>query len=256
MPQQLAHSEVKRAALIVIGNEILSGRTQDTNTSVIAKTLNQKGIVLAEVRVVPDIEARIVEAVNDLRGKVDYVFTTGGIGPTHDDITAASIAKAFGVPLSIHPEAYAILEKHYGPGNFTDPRRKMAMTPEGASLIHNPVSGAPGFVMGNVHVMAGVPKIMKAMLDAAVDRLPGGKPVLSRTVDAAFPESKIAAQLGDLQKKYPTIDMGSYPQYENGVATTQLVLRGTEEGLLETAAAELTEIVNALALETPQAVKP
>jgi molybdenum cofactor synthesis domain-containing protein len=235
------------AALVIIGNEILSGRTQDANTQYIAKGLNQKGIRLSEVRVVPDIEDRIIEAVNALRGAVDYVFTTGGIGPTHDDITAQSIAKAFRVPLIRHEEAYRVLVEHYGSEEaVTSARAKMAITPEGATLINNPVSGAPGFVIGNVYIMAGVPKIMQAMFNAALDTLEGGAVIISRTVECPFPESAIAEQLTALQAVYPDIDMGSYPVYQNGEHSTSLVLRGTNEPRLSEAERALTEIVRGL----------
>ncbi|MCB1563123.1 MAG: competence/damage-inducible protein A [Alphaproteobacteria bacterium] len=235
------------AALVIIGNEILSGRTQDANTNYIAKGLVERGIRLSEVRVVPDIEDRIIEAVNALRNAVDYVFTTGGIGPTHDDITAQSIANAFGIPLILHEEAYRVLLDHYGSEEAVTPARaKMAMTPEGAQLISNPVSGAPGFVIGNVYIMAGVPRIMQAMFDAALETLEGGAIILSRTVECPFPESAIAEQLTALQGEYPDIDMGSYPVYQNGEHSTSLVLRGTDEPRLSEAERVLTEIVKGL----------
>lgn len=242
----LDNPDIKRAALIIIGNEILTGRTQDANTQWIAERLLPRGIMLAEVRVVPDIEDKIIKAVNELRAEVDYVFTTGGIGPTHDDITAASVAKAFGVPLEINQEAYKKLEAHYGAENFTAPRKKMTMVPRGASLIPNPVSGAPGFKIENVHVMAGIPRIMQAMFDHAIEALAPGEPMRSRTVSCALAESIIAEKLTALQDRYPDIDIGSYPHFCGGVLGLSLVLRSTDETQLDRAAAELVEIVSTL----------
>lgn len=179
--------DIYKAALVVIGNEILSGRTQDTNTAWIAEQLVPQGVVLTEVRIVQDIESDIVEAVNALRAKSDYVFTTGGIGPTHDDITAQSLAKAFGVDLALHEKAYQILAEYYeGEDNVTAARRKMAMLPKGAKLIPNPVSGAPGFCFENVYAMAGVPRVMRAMFDDVKAMISCGKPVLSRTVTCSL----------------------------------------------------------------------
>lgn len=225
------------AALLVIGDEILSGRTQDTNTQFLAKGLGARGIRLSEVRVVPDDKLRIVQALNALRASYNYVFTTGGIGPTHDDITAECIAEAFEVPLIQNPDAMKMLEAHYHPKGetVTPPRAKMALIPEGASLITNPVSGAPGFIIGNVHVMAGVPRIMQAMFTAIENSLEGGALMLSRQMDAGLPESKFAAALGDLQKQYPDISMGSYPTINDGVWSAVIVLRGTDEVMLDRA---------------------
>jgi len=225
-----ASPKSRQSALLIIGNEILSGRTQDTNTAFIALRMNDIGIPLSEVRVVPDIEQEIVESLNALRAKHDIVFTTGGIGPTHDDITAASVAKAFGVSLALNPQALQMLVTHYGGAeHVTPPRRKMAMIPDGATLIPNPVSGAPGFTLQNVHVMAGVPKIMQAMLDNVLATLTPGAPVLSRTVACALPESAVADALAALQARYPNITIGSYPQFRpGGVPGLSVVLRGTD----------------------------
>jgi molybdenum cofactor synthesis domain-containing protein len=238
--------KIVTAGLLIIGNEILSGRTQDANMAFLGHRLNEIGVRLLEVRVVPDIEADIVTAVNALRDRFDYVFTTGGIGPTHDDITAASIAKAFGVPLIQNPEARARLEGNYRPGELNEARLRMANTPEGASLVDNPVSTAPGFLMGNVFVMAGIPVIMQAMFESVVHRLVGGKPLLSRTLTVALPEGKIAAGFGALQDTYPDVEMGSYPFSRDGRFATRLVLRSSDEDRLAAAAAELDALITGL----------
>jgi molybdenum cofactor synthesis domain-containing protein len=234
------------AGLIVIGNEILSGRTLDANTQFVAQKLSGRGIALAEVRVVPDIEAKIIKAVNEVRVEVDYVFTTGGIGPTHDDITAASIAKAFGVKLHADLHARKVMEEHYGRTDLSEPRLKMAMIPVGARLIPNPVSGAPGFIMENVHVMAGVPKIMQAMLENVLPLLKEGPPILSNTVTCSLRESEIAERLSALQDKYMDVDIGSYPQYRAGPGSLSLVLKSTQPERLKSATGELAEIIRAL----------
>jgi molybdenum cofactor synthesis domain-containing protein len=235
-----------KAAVIIVGNEILSGRTQDSNIKYIADRLATRGISIVEIRVVPDIEARIIEAVNALKGQVDYVFTTGGIGPTHDDITAESIAKAFGVKLVQSAEALAVLEKNYGTKDLNPARLKMTMVPEGASLIPNPVSGAPGFIIGNVHVMAGVPAIMQGMLESILPHLREGAKIQSRTVNCELPESKVAADLDALQKKFPDVDIGSYPHFKPGHSMVSLVLRSTDIAALEKATDGLVKIVKAL----------
>lgn len=235
-----------RAALLIIGNEILSGRTQDTNTQWIADKMTQRGIRLAEVRVVPDQEPAIIEAVNDMRAKVDYLMTTGGIGPTHDDITAACIAKAFGTELYEDPEAYKILEAYYGKENLTEPRLKMAKVPKGSSLILNPVSGAPGFQIENVFVMAGVPRIMQAMLENVMEKMQGGQPILSNTVTCTLGESMIAKDLSDLQDKYPDVEIGSYPHYRGGVLGLSLVLRSKNDPRLDQATHDLIDIIRRL----------
>lgn len=225
----MQNSEFITAALIIIGNEILSGRTQDANTSWIAKKLTDRGIILSEVRVVPDVESRIVEAVNALRPVYTYVFTTGGIGPTHDDITASSVAKAFDVVLEENKEASSILEAHYGAESLTPARKTMALIPVGASLIPNPVSAAPGFVLENVHVMAGIPKIMQAMMDHVIGTLGQGPAILSNTVSCNLPESVLAQGLADVQEAYPSVDIGSYPQFKDGVFGVSLVMRGIDK---------------------------
>ena len=234
------------AAFLVIGNEILSGRTKDVNLGFLAEQLTALGIRLREARVVADLEADIVAAVNETRARYDYVFTTGGIGPTHDDITAECIAKAFGLPLIRHSEAVARLERHYQPGMLNEARLRMANTPEGATLIDNPVSTAPGFQIGNVFVMAGIPSVMQAMFDGLKGRLAGGAPVLSHTVSAFLPEGTIAKGLGDLQQRYSDLDIGSYPFHRQGKYGASFVLRGTERSRIEDAAAELRTLIASL----------
>jgi molybdenum cofactor synthesis domain-containing protein len=236
------------AALIIIGNEILSGRTHDKNLPHIAKTLGAVGVRLSEARVVPDVEDEIIDAVNTLRRKYDYVFTTGGIGPTHDDITAECVAKAFGRKLIQHPEARRrMAERSASTGTeLNEARLRMANTPEGAELIDNPVSAAPGFRVENVHVMAGVPQIMRAMLDNVKDSLVGGAQMMSKTVLCTLGEGTVASGLGKLQKKYPDVDIGSYPQYNRGGYRVSLVLRATEAGMLAAATAEVAALVRDL----------
>lgn len=234
--------KIYTAAVLIIGNEILSGRTLDKNTQYIAEKLNEHGVRLMEVRIVPDIESMVVHGVNRLREQYDYVFTTGGIGPTHDDITATCVAKAFCLPLTRHPKAYEIMLGYYGKDKLTDARLKMAMTPDGATLVPNPVSGAPGFNIENVYVLAGVPKIMQGMLDHIVLSLKGGAPVLSRTVEIRAQESEIANALGTLQDEYPDIDIGSYPQYSSEGPRVAVVLRGTDEVTLDDAVKAVEKI--------------
>lgn len=231
-------------ALIVIGNEILSGRTQDTNTAWIAEKLNGMGIVLQQVRVVQDVESEIISAIHELQGKADYVFTTGGIGPTHDDITTESVAKAFGVELELNKDAYEILVRHYGgEEHVTAPRRKMAMIPKGAALVNNPVSGAPGFHIGNVFVMAGVPRIMQAMFDDVKTRIRRGKPVLSNTIACSLAESAIAEPLEKIQNRYPNVAIGSYPHFRGGILGLSLVLRSTDDPAIDAATREVISLI-------------
>ena len=240
---------VYSACLIIIGNEILSGRTQDVNLNHLALRLNDWGVRLREARVIPDVEGTIIDRLNDCRARFDYVFTTGGIGPTHDDITSASVAKAFGVALVKDPEAMRILAASYPPGEFTPARQKMAEVPDGAVLIENTVSAAPGYQIGNVFVLAGVPSIMRAMLDTLRNRLVGGAPVLSRTVRASMPESRVADGLGKIQGRYPRLDIGSYPFFAGGRYGTSLVLRGTDTDELEAAAGEVATLVRGFGVE-------
>ncbi|WP_289035795.1 molybdopterin-binding protein [uncultured Roseibium sp.] len=231
------------AAFLVIGDEILSGRTKDKNIGFLADYLTTIGIDLREVRIVPDVTEKIVDAVNELRAGYTYVFTSGGIGPTHDDITADSIAAAFGVPIDVDPRAKAILEAHYPPGQLTPARLRMARIPEGANLIDNPVSKAPGFRIENVHVMAGVPSIMQAMVDAIAPTLKTGRKMLSRYVDADVPESRLADQVGEIQIRFPETLIGSYPRTNDGRFTTQIVIRSRDEDTLEEATAAVREAV-------------
>jgi molybdenum cofactor synthesis domain-containing protein len=239
--------ETITAALLVIGDEILSGRTKDVNIGTTAEFCTELGINLMEVRVVADIEDDIISALNALRRRYTYVFTTGGIGPTHDDITADAVAKAFGVAMPINPEARAMLEARWKQTGteVNEARLRMARIPEGASLIVNAVSAAPGFRIENVHVMAGVPIIMKSMLEAILPTLKAGRKVLSRTVAAAVGEGTIGGPLGALQLDYPDVKMGSYPQMGAGYVRTELVLRSTDEARLDEAAAKVQAMVDA-----------
>jgi molybdenum cofactor synthesis domain-containing protein len=237
------------AALIIIGNEILSGRTKDANLPHLAEVLNSVGVRLLEARVIADIEREIIDTVNTLRHKYDYVFTTGGIGPTHDDITAESMAKAFGQKLIRNPEALSRLQTHYQEIGLelTEARLRMANTPEHATLVDNPVSTAPGFRVENVFVMAGVPKIMQAMLDNIKGQLHGGKPMLSSAVHCNLGEGIIAAGLGELQKKYPEVDIGSYPRFGSGGGfRVTLVMRHTDPAVLEKVTGEVCDLIREL----------
>jgi len=231
-------TRIYRAALVIIGDEILSGRTQDANLAYLAKWLNSHGIRLAEARVVPDIEDEIVAAVNACRAKYDYCFTTGGIGPTHDDITAASIAKAFGVPLVEHPVAAKMLRDYYG-DKINERRLRMALAPEGTELIYNKVSLAPGFRIGNVYILAGIPAVARSMLDALSGKLAGGQPVVSRTVSAWAMESVVAPVLDALQGENPDVAIGSYPVYRDGRAGANFVMRGTDQARVDRVAMDL-----------------
>jgi molybdenum cofactor synthesis domain-containing protein len=238
------------AAVLVIGNEILSGRTKDANLNYLAVGLNEIGIRLLEARVIPDVEARVIAAVNELRATYDHVFTTGGIGPTHDDITADCVAKAFGVPLLKNQRAVDLLTRHYGGAeHLTEARLRMAHVPEGAILIDNPVSAAPGFQIGNVYVLAGVPRICQAMFDGLKGRLTGGDKVLALTVSAHIGEGVIAKDLGLLQQRYGDLDIGSYPYFRQGRYGASFVMRGTSRDRLEAAAVELRDIIRALGAE-------
>lgn len=234
------------ASLVIIGNEILSGRTHDKNIPHLATELNKAGIQLREVRVVPDIEGEIIAAVNAVRARYDYVFTTGGIGPTHDDITTASIAKAFGLKVIRHPEAEAALRAHYSAEMINEARLKMADVPEGATLIPNAVSTAPGFCIGNVYVMAGVPKIMQAMLAATMPLLTGGDSVGSLSITTDLPEGTVADGLTAIQNKYPTVDIGSYPQYADGKPHTTLVCRSMDAAANKAAMDEINTMLSQL----------
>jgi molybdenum cofactor synthesis domain-containing protein len=221
------------AALVVIGDEILSGRTQDKNVAQLATWLNEQGIRFAEVRIVPDDMERIGETVNALRPAHDYVFTTGGIGPTHDDITVDAIAAAFRVPVIVHPAARAILEDYYRgrPGGLTEARLRMARVPQGAELIPNPTSGAPGVKIENVYILAGVPNIAASMLDALTGKLEGGRPIVSVTIGARAPESDVADLLRETEAAHPGTAIGSYPFFKDGRYGANFVIR-TEDAEL------------------------
>jgi molybdenum cofactor synthesis domain-containing protein len=239
MTETTGQPAIVTAALLVIGDEILSGRTKDKNIGTIAEHLTNIGIRLKEVRVVPDEEEEIVAAVNALRARYDYLFTTGGIGPTHDDITADAIAKAFGVSIDVDQRAVALLLERIPRADLTEARLRMARIPAGADLVENSVSKAPGFFIGNVIVMAGVPRIMEAMLAVVTPRLRTGPKLLSRTVDAQIREGDVAPVLTATQKAFPDVAMGSYPYDQNGRYGALLVLRTTDSTRLEEAAAAL-----------------
>ena len=236
------------AALLLIGNELLSGRTQDANLNYLAKQLTVLGIVLREARFVSDDEAEIIAAVNALRARYNYVFTTGGIGPTHDDITCESVAKAFGLNYILNLEAQEILEDYYdGSGReLNEARLRMAHTPEGATLVDNPISRAPGFRVENVIVMAGIPAVMRAMFESIAPELEGGAKVASRSVAVLMGEGDIARPLGDLQERYDSLEIGSYPFVQKGKFGTTLVLRGTDAAQVDAAAEELKLILRSL----------
>lgn len=230
------------AGLVIIGDELLSGRTQDRNVSQIAQWLNLQGIRLLEVRIVPDIHDRIVEAVNALRATNDYLFTTGGIGPTHDDITVDALAAALGVPVVIHPKARAALESYYRDrGGLTEARLRMARVPEGADLIENRMSGAPGIRVGNVFILAGVPHITTLMLDALSGTLEGGKPLISRTVGCWVAESEVADLLATTEKAHPDCQIGSYPFFKDGKVGANFVARSTDPDALDACIKALIE---------------
>ena len=221
------------AAILIIGNEILSGRTQDTNTGTLATWLNSIGVKVNEVRIIPDIEKIIVENINELRKISDYVFTTGGIGPTHDDITAASVAKAFGLKYEVHQEAYKILESYYKPGEYNEGRQKMIWMPENAELILNPTSGAPGFSVKNVFCLPGVPSILKSMLGSLKNKIVGGKPILSHTISLRTVESEIANSLTKVQNENKDVEIGSYPFFHAGKLGVSIVLRSENQNRID-----------------------
>jgi molybdenum cofactor synthesis domain-containing protein len=243
MPDSEPTQETITAALVVIGEEILSGRTKDANIAYVASYLTRIGILLREVRIVADLDAAIIAAVDELRDRFTYVFATGGIGPTHDDVTTDAIAKAFGVPVVVNPEAVAIMSKRFSGSELTPARLRMARIPEGATLVDNAISRAPGFMIGNVIVMAGVPSIMQVMLDAVSPRLRKGRPMLSRSVRVDVPEGDAAEGLGVLQSAHPEVQIGSYPFFEKKRLGTYVVLRSTEEGKLAAAEEDLWKFI-------------
>ena len=235
-----------KAALIIIGNEILSGRTKDKNLAYLAEWLNEIGIQLYEVRVIRDDEKEIIDCVNLLRKKFDYVFTTGGIGPTHDDITTESIAKAFDVELETNPEALKILQGYYKKGDLNEARLKMTLLPKGAELVENPVTKAPGFKMDNVFVMAGIPSIMQGMLEGARIFLETGSKMSSKSIDVFMPESFVATELSQIQDNYGNVEIGSYPFNKDGKFGTSLVMRSTDVEALDRCEIEVAEMIKKL----------
>lgn len=241
-------SDIVTAAMIVIGDEILSGRTKDRNIGHLADIMTAIGIDLKEVRIVSDEMNSIIEAVNALRVQYTYVFTTGGIGPTHDDITADAVSAAFGVPCEHDAAAMKMLAETYAKRNmeFTEARQRMARMPRGATHIDNPVSTAPGFTIGNVHVMAGVPAIFQAMLDSVVPMLKTGTKLLSETVHCPHGEGTIGTSLGEIQKRHPETIIGSYPKYQDGSFWTELVVRARDANALRAAAADVRAMVDAI----------
>ena len=237
------------AAILIIGNEILSGRTQDTNTSTLATWLNSIGVKVVEVRVVPDEEKIIVETLNFFRKTCDYVFTTGGIGPTHDDITAQSVAKAFGKKYEIHKEAYKILESYYKPGEFNDGRQKMVWMPSNADLILNPTSGAPGFCVENVFCLPGVPSILKSMLGGLKNKIVGGEPILSHTISLRTVESEIANSLTKVQEENKDVEIGSYPFFHAGKLGVSIVLRSENQSKIDQCNSQILKFVSEKKIE-------
>ena len=242
------------SGIIIIGNEILSGRTQDTNTSTISKWLNSLGIKVQEVRVIPDVEKTIVDTVNELRKKYDYIFTTGGIGPTHDDITASSISKAFNLTYGPHKEAMSLLEKYYKPGEFNEGRQKMAWMPTNANLIYNPTSGAPGFNVENVFCLPGVPSILKSMLGGISHQLVGGEPILSQTINLRTVESEIAKSLSIVQDNNKDVDIGSYPFFRAGKLGVAIVLRSNIQSQIDKCNLEIIKIVKEKNIEIVESI--
>ena len=232
------------AAIIIIGNEILSGRTKDINTSTIATWLNKLGVRVQEVRVIPDIEEVIVKTINEVRKKNTYVFTTGGIGPTHDDITAVSISKAFRLKYEINKEAFKILESYYKPGEFNEGRQKMAWTPANAKLILNPASGAPGFIVQNVFCLPGVPSILKSMLGGLKNEISGGKPIISHTINLGTVESEIAKSLTLVQDNNKDVEIGSYPFFKAGKLGVAVVIRSVEQSKIDICNSQILDFVN------------
>jgi len=232
------------AAILIIGNEILSGRTKDTNTSTIALWLNSIGVKVQEVRVIPDIEETIVKTVNVLKKLNDYVFTTGGIGPTHDDITAEAISKAFGLKYEIHKDAFDILKAYYKPGEFNEGRQKMVWMPENANLILNPTSGAPGFSVENVFCLPGVPSILKSMLGGLQNEIIGGEPIISHTISLRTIESEIAHGLTEVQENNKDVEIGSYPFFQAGKLGVSIVIRSEDQSKIDLCNSQILDFIN------------
>ena len=237
------------AAILIIGNEILSGRTQDTNTSTIAVWLNSIGVKVEEVRVIPDVEKTIIDTLNLLKSTYDYVFTTGGIGPTHDDITAESVSKTFGIKYEIHKEAFKILEAYYKPGEFNEGRQKMCWMPENANLILNPTSGAPGFNVENVFCLPGVPSILKSMLGGLKHFIVGGEPILSHTINLRTVESEIANSLTKVQDNNKDVEIGSYPFFQAGKLGVSIVIRSEDQKKIDVCNSQILEFIKQKKIE-------
>ena len=232
------------AAILIIGNEILSGRTQDTNTSTLATWLNTIGVKVEEVRIISDTEKTIIDTLKILKTNYDYVFTTGGIGPTHDDITAQSVSKVFGLKYQIHEEAYKILEAYYKPGEFNAGRQKMVWMPENANLILNPTSGAPGFNVENVFCLPGVPSILKSMLGGLTNKIVGGEPILSLTISLRTVESEIADSLSRIQNENKDVEIGSYPFFQAGKLGVSIVIRSEDQSKIDNCNSQILKFVN------------
>ena len=237
------------AAILIIGNEILSGRTKDTNTSTIALWLNSIGVKVQEVRVIPDIEETIVKTVNVLKKLNDYVFTTGGIGPTHDDITAEAISKAFGLKYEIHKDAFDILKAYYKPGEFNEGRQKMVWMPKNANLILNPTSGAPGFSVENVFCLPGVPSILKSMLGGLQNEIIGGEPIISHTISLRTIESEIAHGLTEVQENNKDVEIGSYPFFQAGKLGVSIVIRSEDQSKIDLCNSQVLDFINKKKIE-------
>ena len=237
------------AGIIIIGNEILSGRTKDLNTSKLSKWLNSIGIKVIETRTIPDIEEKIISTINELKEKFDYVFTTGGIGPTHDDITSESVSKAFNLKYEIHKEAYKILEKYYGTDEFNEGRQRMSWMPSKANLILNPASGAPGFYVENVFCLPGVPSILESMLLNLNNKLIGGEPILSKTISLTTLESEIAKPLKHVQEKNSEVDIGSYPFFRKGKIGVSIVITSREQSKIDKCNSQILELIKEKKIE-------
>ena len=237
------------AGIIIIGNEILSGRTKDLNTSTISKCLNSIGVKVKEARVIPDDEKIIIETINELRKKFDYIFTSGGIGPTHDDITSESVSKSFGLKYEIQKEAFKILEKYYSPGEFNEGRQRMSWMPSNAKLIFNPASGAPGFYVENVFCLPGVPSILESMLPGLTNNLVGGEPILSHTISLRTLESEIAKSLKNVQEKNKNVEIGSYPFFRQGKVGVSLVIRSKDKSQIDTCSEQILNFVKEKSIE-------
>ena len=236
-------SKKVNAAIVIIGNEILSGRTQDVNVSFLTKWLNNLGVSVSEVRIVEDKEESIINCIKEIKENFKYIFTTGGIGPTHDDITSKSIAKAFNLSCGYHKEAYEILKKYYKPDEFNEGRKKMAKIPDQAALIYNPSSGAPGFIVENVFCLPGVPSILKSMIEGLKNKIIGGKKILSKTVSVSTVESEIAKALEDVQNKFLRVEIGSYPFFRLGKVGVSIVIRSTEWDQIENCAQQIQNFI-------------